>query len=156
MGIKKTIEAITKECLSQGITNAAQIHYIIATVDHETNGTFLPVKEAYWLSEGWRKRNFRYYPYYGRGYVQLTWKANYKKFGKLLNIDLVNNPDLALEPKNAIFILVYGFKHGSFTGKKIEDYINAYKTDFKNARRVINGTDKAQHIARLAQKVNLA
>ena len=152
----KTIKAIVKECKKQDITNPSQIHYIIATVDHETNGTFLPIKEAYWLSEGWRKRNLRYYPYYGRGYVQITWKANYKKFGKLLGIDLVSNPDLALEPENAMFILVYGFKHGTFTGKKLDDYINIHRTDFESARKIINGSDKKIHIARMAQKVIIA
>ena len=152
----KVIDKILKECKKQGIVNPAQIHYIIATVDYETNGTFLPVKEAYWLSEGWRKRNLRYYPYYGRGLVQITWKANYKKFSKLMDIDLVSNPDLALEIDNAVYILVYGFKHGVFTGKKISDYINLNRTDFKSARKVINGNDRAVYIAKLAQQVNLA
>ena len=67
--------------------------YIFATVFHETNATFLPVREAYWMSEDWRKRNFRYYPYYGRGFVQITWEANYLTYKKLLGIDLVKNPD---------------------------------------------------------------
>ena len=41
--------------------------YVFATVFHETAQTFAPVIEAYWKTEAWRKRNFRYYPYYGRG-----------------------------------------------------------------------------------------
>lgn len=43
--------------------------------------------------------------YRGRGYFQITGKYNYKKYSKLLGIDLVNNPDLALEPKVAAQIL---------------------------------------------------
>lgn len=124
--------------------------YIFATVFHETNATFLPIKEAYWLSEDWRKKNLRYFPYYGRGFVQITWKENYAKYGKLLSSDLVKNPDLALNIDVAFFILIHGFANGTFTGKKIQDYINEGKKDYVGARRCINGTDKAQLIASYA------
>lgn len=133
-----------------GLTLPTQIAYILATVDHETNGTMLPVKEAYWLSEEWRSKNLRYYPYYGRGYVQITWKENYEKFSKILGVDMVKNLDLALEPIHALEILIYGFKNGTFTGLKLEDFINKSKTDYKNARKCINGLDKADHIANIA------
>jgi predicted chitinase len=146
-----TVKAIIEECKKQGLTLKTQISYVLATVEHETNRTFKPVKEAYWLTEDWRRKNLRYFPYYGMGYSQLTWKENYAKYGKLLNIDLVGNPELALNPKYALFILVHGCKTGTFTGKKIEDYINKSKTDYRNARRVINGLDKADHIAALAR-----
>lgn len=126
--------------------------YIFATTFHETNATFLPLKEAYWLSEDWRRKNLRYYPYYGRGYVQITWKENYATYGKLLNIDLVKNPDLAMNYDNAFFILINGFANGRFTGKKISDYINNNKKDYVGARRCINGTDKAQLIANYANE----
>lgn len=155
MDRQKTIDAIIKECYNQGIKKSEQIQYVLATVQHETNDTFKPVKEAYWLNEGWRKRNLRYYPFYGRGLVQITWKSNYKKFGELLNIDLVNNPDLALEMDNAIFILVYGMKHGIFTGKKLDDYFGDKGSNFVKARKIINGKDKARHIALLAQAIEV-
>ena len=119
--------------------------YVYATVFHETAHTFEPVKEAFWLSENWRKNNLRYYPYYGRGFVQITWLENYKKFGKLLGYDLVNNPDKIMEFDISFQILILGMKKGLFTGKKISDY-----ADYKNARRVINGTDKADLIASYA------
>ncbi len=158
--MSKNIDAtkllIIDECLKQGVTNRNQIKYILATVQHETNRTFEPVKEAYWLSEGWRKRNLRYYPYYGRGFVQITWKSNYDKFGKLLNIDLVNHPELALVLENSVFILVYGMKHGTFTGKKLSDYITNKKVDFRRARRIINGLDKARKISKIAYSISIA
>ncbi len=69
-----------------------------------------------------------------------------------MGIDLVNNPDLALDNNVALFILVHGFKTGTFTGRKITDYININTTDFVNARRGISGTDKVHEIARLANK----
>jgi predicted chitinase len=90
-----------------------------------------------------------------RGYVQLTWKANYAKYGQILGIDLVNKPELACLPNVALFVLVHGFKTGSFTGKKLSDYVNSQKVDFVNARRVINGLDKAQKIADMASKIRL-
>jgi hypothetical protein len=126
--------------------------YVFATTFHETKATFLPVREAYWIpnAEAWRKKNLRYYPYYGRGYVQITWKDNYSKFAKLMGLDFENNPDLVMDPDNAFHIMIYGFIHGSFTGKKISDYINITKKDYKNARRCINGTDKADLIASYA------
>ena len=126
-----------------------QAAYVLATAWHETNRTMLPVIEAYWLSEAWRKANLRYYPYYGRGFVQLTWDYNYKKAGKELGVGdaFYNNPSLVQEPRYAAEILVLGSKEGWFTGKKLSDYIGKVNKDYKNARRIINGTDKAAKIA---------
>lgn len=150
-----TIAAIKYECEQNGLVIPEQIAYVLATVEHETGGTFKPVTEAYWLKNPdkyLKEHHGDYYPYYGRGFVQLTWDYNYKKYGEILNIDLLNNPSLALNPNVALFILVHGFKHGTFTGKKLTDYINTDKCDFVNARKCINGLDKAKHIARLAKK----
>ncbi|ALR29777.1 hypothetical protein ATE47_04230 [Chryseobacterium sp. IHB B 17019] len=124
--------------------------YVFATVLHETGATFLPLREAPRLSEEWRKRNFRYFPYYGRGYVQITWERNYSLYSKKIGVDLVGNPDLAMKPEYAWFILIDGFKNGVFTGKKISDYINEKKKDYRNARRCINGTDRMDLIAKYA------
>lgn len=144
---------IIAECQKQGLTIPEQIAYVLATVQHETAGTYKPVKEAYWKDEAWREANLtRYYPFYGRGYVQLTWESNYQKYADILGIDLVGDPDLALEPKTAAFILVHGFKTGAFTGKKITDYIDEEGYDFVEARRCINGLDKCDEIAALAEK----
>ena len=147
---------IKKECVIQGIVDTEQIDYVIATAMWETSHTCRPVIEAYWLSEAWRRRHLKYYPYYGRGFVQITWKENYEKFGKLLGIDLVEDPDLALRPRYAAFILVYGMKHGTFTGLKLDDFINAKKIDYIHARKIINGLDKAHTIASMAQNIDLA
>lgn len=150
-----TINAIENECIRQGIGLKTQIAYVIATADHETNHTFRPVTEAYWLPNPdayLRTHHPNYYPYYGRGYVQLTWKNNYEKYSRLLSKDLVDHPELALDPEIALFVLVHGFKTGTFTGRKISDYINRGQTDFRNARRCINRLDKADEIAELARK----
>jgi len=147
-----TMAAIEAECKKQEIGLPTQIAYVLATVEWETNRTFKPVREAYWLSEDWRRQNLRYYPYYGRGFVQLTWEANYRNYGQIMGIDLVSNPDLALDPEVALFILIHGFRTGMFTGKKIIDYINGDGYNFIQARRCINGLDKAEEIAALAEK----
>ncbi|MGR9074244.1 MAG: glycoside hydrolase family 19 protein, partial [Gammaproteobacteria bacterium] len=93
----------------------------------------------------------RYFPYYGRGYVQLTWEKNYEKYSRILDVDLVSEPDRALNADIALFVLVHGFKTGVFTGRKITDYIDENSTDFVNARRCINGRDHANDIAQIAE-----
>jgi len=143
---------LKEQCEAFGLKLNTQIAYILATVFHETNGTMEPVREAYWLTEKWRKQNLRYFPFYGRGLSQITWRSNYEKFSKILGVDLVTNPDVVLRPDISLKILVYGFKHGTFTGHKLEDHVNATKTDFINARRCINGTDKASLIEGYAFK----
>lgn len=129
-----------------------QAAYVLATAYWETARNMKPVVEAYWLSENWRKKNLRYYPWHGRGYVQLTWKANYIKAGKELGVDFTKNPDLLLEPKYSAEVLVLGSKDGWFTGKKLSDYITLKKSGFVGARRIINGTDKKNEIAKIAKQ----
>ncbi len=147
-----TIEAIKRECIGQEINLKTQIAYVLATVEWETARTFKPVREAFWLSEEWRKENLRYFPFYGRGFVQITWEKNYKKYSDILEVDLVGMPDLAMNEIVALFILVHGFKTGAFTGRKIADYVNKLETNFVDARRCINGIDHAEDIAKLAEK----
>jgi putative chitinase len=91
------------------------------------------------------------YKFRGRGLAQITGLLNYTKFSSLLHIDLVANPDLALKPEIAYQILSIGSAQGTFTGKRLSDYINESKRDWLNARRVINGTDRAAEIAAYAQ-----
>lgn len=148
---KATRRAIAKLCKHMGIGLDAQIAYVWATAQWETAHTFEPVKEAYWNSETWRKNNLRYYPYYGRGYVQLTWKRNYDNYENILMEDLVGNPNLALRKDISLFVLVHGFKRGTFTGRRIEEFIRQNKTDFRNARKCINGTDKWREIKKIAE-----
>jgi predicted chitinase len=135
-----------------GVSLNTQIAYILATTQWETNQTFEPVREAYWLDDNWRKKHLAYYPFYGRGFVQLTWRNNYEKYSSMLDIDMVNDPDIAMQHNVALFVLVHGFKTGTFTGRKITDFIDETKTDFVRARRCINGNDKAHEIADLAKK----
>lgn len=137
------------------------VAYVTATAYHETAHTMQPVKEAYWLGEDWRKKNLRYYPWYGRGDVQLTWEENYKLASKELGIDLISDPDKALDPKISVQVLYKGMEQGWFTKKKLSDYITKQVNqtyaltlaEFKNARRIVNGTDKDDEIAAIALKL---
>lgn len=151
----------------------AQAAYILATTWHETAHTMQPIAEygkgkgrvygTWYVNSKGEKFSYtsdgkhtayleREHPflYYGRGYVQLTWLANYAKAGDKLGIDFVANPDLVMQPQYAVKILIEGMKKGWFTGRKLSDYIYQSKKDYVNARRIINGTDKASLIARYA------
>jgi predicted chitinase len=138
-------QAVAKEAHNQGVTDRNQICYMMATIQHETAGTYKPIAE-------YGGKHTRYAPYYGRGYVQLTWKYNYEKYSKLLNRDFVSHPDQVMEPDVSLFIIVDGMKNGTFTGKKLGDYISGSHVDFVNARRIINGTDRASLIADYAKE----
>lgn len=148
------VDATIAACRKHGLPLNEQIAYVIATVEHETAATFKPVKEAYWINnaEAYRQQHFSYYPYYGRGYVQLTHKSNYQKYSDLLGLDFVSNPDKVLDKNISLFILVHGMALGKFTGKRLGEYINKNEKDFKRARKVINRNDKAAHIANIAEK----
>ena len=150
-------QLILKECKLAGLLRN-QAAYVMATAWWETAHTVEPVKEAYWLNnaEAWRKKNLRYYPWYGRGYVQLTWERNYIHAGKQLGLDLTTNPESVMVPDVSAKILVTGSLEGWFTGKKLGDYITLSKSDFKGARRIINGTDKAAAIAKIADAYDKA
>lgn len=132
--------------------------YGLATAWHETARTMQPVREAYWVknAEAWRKAHLKYYPHYGRGFVQLTWPFNYEKADHELGLGgkLIADLDLALRPDIAARIMVAGMEAGWFTAKSLKTYLpidGAAGFDaFKEARRIINGTDKASEIAKLA------
>lgn len=133
--------------------------YALATACHETAYTMQPVREAFWLNEDWRRRNLRYYPFYGRGYVQLTWRSNYEKADRELDLGgrLLANLDLAMDRDIAARIMVKGMQEGWFAGDRqgrrhtlarhLPAAGPASADEFKSARRIINGTDKAAKIA---------
>ena len=145
---------LVKECESYGLTYP-ETAYALATVYHETGvvvdgkleRTMLPVKESGSISYLQGKR---YYPYIGYGYVQITWEDNYRRVGKLIGVDLIKNPERALEPKIAAQIMCQGMLNGWFTGvgfRRKRSVSRYNKAQYKAARAIINGTDKADLIA---------
>jgi putative chitinase len=128
--------------------------YMLATAHHETDRTMQPIEE---YGKGRGRKYGTPDPvtgktYYGRGYVQLTWKYNYEAMAKVVKADLVNKPELALQPAIASKIMFYGMINGSFTGRGLSRYFNKTTADWVNARRIINGIDKANLIASYAKQ----
>ena len=86
----------------------------------------------------------------GRGYVQLTGRANYARASRELGHDFVARPDDAMIPLWAAKIARLGMAEGWFTSKRLGDYlphgIGAF-SQFSQARRIINGMDCAAEIA---------
>jgi predicted chitinase len=140
--------------IDEGIDRLSQFAYILATIYHECAATWKPVAE---YGKGKGRPYGKVDPqtgqvYYGRGWVQLTWKYNYQKAADELGIDCVNNPELVMEVDNATKICFAGMKEGWFTGKKLADYFSDTKTDWVGARKIINGTDRANLIGNYGKK----
>ncbi len=147
------INVIVSKFNEIGDGDIRHLAYLIATAKHETAHTMQPIYER-----GPKPYFDKYEPgtklgkalgntvkgdgyrYRGAGYVQLTGRDNYRKFG------IVDQPEAALEPAAAARILIHGCLKGMFTGKKLGDY-----TRFYDMRRVVNGTDKATEIATIAE-----
>lgn len=126
--------------------------YILATTFHETAYTMQPIAE---YGKGKGRKYGKADPetgqtYYGRGFVQITWKDNYSRFGDLLDIDMVNDPDQALDVETASRIIFEGMTRGMFTGRGLKHYFKpgTLEGDWFNARKIINRLDKAERIAR--------
>lgn len=133
--------------------------YGLATSFWETAHAMQPVKESGYLGEAAGERHrktLRYYPWYGRGDVQTTWERNYRRADAELGLggSLIANPDRMLEPAISADTMVRGMQEGWFTNKSLSDYLPATgfadKAAFTQARRIINGTDKADEIAAIA------
>jgi hypothetical protein len=142
------------------------VAYMLATVKHECANRWRPIVEmgarSYFdkyetgTSIGVRLGNtepgdgFRFR---GRGYVQITGRRNYRVLGQKLQLgsQLVDNPELALEPSIAYRIMSYGMRNGTFTGRKLAQFIGAGQCDYVNARKIINGLDQAARIAEYAR-----
>lgn len=176
-------EIIVASCRKHELpTNDAA--YVLATARWETAGTMLPVMETRranektnpsvetairrlnssfaagklkWVKTPYWRKDKDGKSWLGRGYPQLTHKVNYEKASKLVGVDLVANPERMLEPEIAAEVMVLGMVNGTFTTKKLRDYIDLVDDDDKvdhkeyvKARAIINGKDKATEIADLA------
>lgn len=84
--------------------------------------------------------------YYGRGFVQLTWRDNYARADQELGLaaaeSLEWHADTALRPPIAAAVMFTGMAKGWFCGDTLADHFNDHEDDRYNARDIING-DKA-------------
>lgn len=122
-GVERTWPALHHELVirNQGSKNTQAA--AVGTTAIESAHTFLPVREAFWLSEAWRAANLRYYEFYGRGLIQLTWRENYARMSPVCGVDLVAEPDLALEPEHAAVIFAeYFLTHDLQASADAEDW----------------------------------
>ena len=122
--------------------------YMLATTFHETAYKMWPTTEQ--GSQDYLQGK-EYYPYIGRGYVQLTWEENYRNASAALGLiddrDLVEHPELALDSLISARIMFRGMAEGWFTGRKLGQYFSDDKDDPVNARQIINGNDQDTKIA---------
>jgi len=154
-------EAIFNEWDNRKFNDIRWLAYMLATVYHETAKTIQPIEE---YGKGktrpyGKKLKHSGIPYinpnkiyYGRGFVQLTWYENYELLGRLLKIDLINNPESCLTLEVATKVMFEGMLKassniGDFTGKCLEMYFNDVVENPIGARKIINGTDKDKLIA---------
>ncbi len=152
---------------SDSDTDRRQLAYCLATFKWETAHTMRPIDEfgsterfdrLYGPQTQVGKRLGNTQPgdgarFHGRGYVQLTGRANYERAGSKFGINLVAHPDRAKEPELAYQIAIQGMKEGWFTGRKLSQFFREGQApDFEHARSIINGSDKAQTIADLARR----
>lgn len=158
---KKGIEYKLRAFDRHNITDYRWMAYMLATSYYETARTMQPVEErgrgAGRPYGGKYKQDGTVYAepnciYFGRGDVQLTWYENYERMGRLLGVPLLEQPELALVPEISASIMIEGMtrgrsNRGDFTGVSLESYFNGFKDDPVNARRVINGLDRAELIA---------
>jgi predicted chitinase len=149
---QRSAAAIMEAAKAQGLTRP-QIAYVLATAEHESAG-FATLEE---FASGDRYegradlgnnqagdgRRFK-----GRGYVQLTGRNNYTAYGKRSGIRLVNLPFVLMNwAALSVYVIVDGMMRGAYTGRRLDEFVNAGKQDFRNARKVVNGLDAADKIA---------
>ena len=144
--------------------------YMLATAYHETGQTMQPLRETFAPNDGQAirrlqraslsgKRTTGANPYwkpdtdgkswFGRGLVQLTHKKNYSAMAEALDVDLVGHPELALTMDVALSVMFVGMIEGLFSRQRyrLVDYFDGTMADWINARRIVNGLDRAKDIA---------
>ena len=158
-------EAILDSCIRNRVTNPHHVANILAQCYHETGGRMAPVRETFatsdaqaisrldaafargqlpWVRTPYWRPDSDGRSWFGRGFIQLTHKANYAKMGERLKVNLTGNPSLAMDPKVSADIAVVGMAEGHFTGRKLGDYqfpgaLTAPVS--QNPRRIVNGQD---------------
>lgn len=134
---------------ASGLNDKAMICAALGTIRAESEG-FLPISElpsqfntlpgqaAFSAYEG-RKGLGNTQPgdgarFKGRGFVQLTGRANYETYGAKLGIDLAGNPDWANAPEVAAVLLAW------FLADRAADMRAALAAgNFAKARKLVNG-----------------
>jgi putative chitinase len=120
------VDALVPAFIKHEINTCDRIAAALAQFAHETGG-------YRWLKElGGPSYLRRYGGYHGRGYIHVTWKANYQAMERCTGFPIVKNPSLLEKPENAAMVSACWWKlHGL---NEIAD-----KRDIRTMTRVING-----------------
>lgn len=159
-GLSTLLAALVRDT---AVTDLRWAAYMLATVKHECADTWRPIEEfgkgagrVYGKpvtvpdESGRPVKNV----YYGRGFVQLTWRENYLATGQAIGLGrtLEIHPERALDSEVAYRSMSHGMRRGTFTGRRLAQYIGPDGADYVNARRIINGTDRAKLIQGYARR----
>lgn len=134
LNVAQTWPLLSQALQAQGIDTEDTEIAAAATVATETP-RFLPIHEL--LASPERQPELaaaqaRYAPYTGRGFIQLTWRENYAKAGEALGLDLVEHPELAMEPETSARIFAWFFRTRGIN-------VVADRKDWRTVRRLVNG-----------------
>lgn len=160
-------EAILDACEKYRVTDAHHVANVLAQVYHETGGHMLPIKETVMASHKdknpsdvtviarldaafkagrlpWVSKPYWRDGWFGRGPIQVTHEANYRKVGNAIGADLVSDKNRIMDPAIGAATAVVGMRDGIFTGKKLSDFdfpacLNAPTKS--HPRRIVNGND---------------
>lgn len=164
-GMKMTIREWFKR---NDLTDERWLAYMLATVWLETDRTMQAISEygdrAYFTRmydiKGGRPDIARQLgnihagdgaKYHGRGKPMITGRANYQKatqyVGSHIGVDFEAKPSAVLQGNHSDLLMFSGMIKGWFTGKKLADYFHGDLEDPIGARRIVNGSDRADDIA---------
>jgi peptidoglycan L-alanyl-D-glutamate endopeptidase CwlK len=147
--IKANLPPVLDALISAKLPDRAMVLMALATIRAETE-SFLPISEGQSrFNTSPSGHSFDLYDnrqdlgntgapdgssFRGRGFVQLTGRANYTRYGGEIGVDLVANPELANDPQVAANLLA------RFLGDR-EDRIREAiaANDLATARRLVNG-----------------
>jgi hypothetical protein len=144
--IAKFLPPVINKMAELGMTSKNQLIGVVATIH----------TECMWegsLKESGAVDGVTYGPGHpvGRGLTQLTWSENYIAAGKALGIDLIGNPDLALEPNNSVGIFFWYYTGTSGGSEDIRPF--AEKGDWENVRSIVNkGSSGKYHLTTESDK----
>jgi predicted chitinase len=139
--VKRFWPAIQAACLQHGLTDRASVIAIVATIATEV-ASFEPINE--FGGDKYFAKNYENRPdlgntqpgdgvrFHGRGFIQLTGRANYRSYGQKLGLPLEDEPELALQPEVAAKLLA-----SYFADRGIADA--ARQGDWERVRRKVNG-----------------
>lgn len=144
---RRNLPAIVQALQDENILDENVLAYAMATIEHETAGTFEPIEEIQGRNSARRLGYEGGTDYFGRGFIQLTHLRNYKTMGKRIGLGdaLVNNPALALKRDISAKILAAYFKDNGIATLAAGGY-------FVDARIPINPDYQGWWIASLAYK----